>query len=129
MYLAALVAIAATHVFRPCANPMRLETVPGFHAYRYQVSDNGEIHSLLQKKVLTPRRNRAGYLTVLLSQGGRSKRVYVHRVVLEAFVGPCPEGMETCHNNGNPADNHLENLRWDTHAANEADKRLHRIVH
>lgn len=108
---------------------MRLETVPGFHAYRYQVSDNGEIHSLLQKKVLTPRRNRAGYLTVLLSQGGRSKRVYVHRVVLEAFVGPCPEGMETCHNNGNPADNHLENLRWDTHAANEADKRLHRIVH
>jgi hypothetical protein len=36
--------------------------------------------------------------------------------------------METCHNNGNPADNRLENLRWDTHVANEADKRLHRIV-
>ena len=46
---------------------------------------------------------------------------YIHRLVLEAFVGPCPEGMETCHNNGVRTDNRLENLRWDTSSANNDD--------
>lgn len=42
----------------------------------------------------------------------------MHRLVLEAFAGPCPEGLECCHNDGNPANNRLENLRWDTRQAN-----------
>lgn len=46
-------------------------------------------------------------------------------MVLEAFVGPCPNGMECCHNDGNPANNVLANLRWDTPKANNADKRAH----
>jgi len=56
---------------------------------------------------------------------GRKKKACVHRLVLLAFIGPCPDGMEACHNNGNPADCRLENLRWDTSAANEADKAKH----
>jgi hypothetical protein len=104
---------------------MRLETIPGYHAYRYQVSDEGKIYSLLHKRVIEPSINRGGYQNVLLSQGGRSKRVYVHRVVLEAFVGPCPEGMQACHCNGNPTDNRLENLRWDTPLENQADRYHH----
>jgi hypothetical protein len=39
-------------------------------------------------------------------------------MVLEAFVGPSPEGMEACHRDDVPANNHLSNLRWDTHRAN-----------
>lgn len=49
----------------------------------------------------------------------------VHRLVLETFVGPCPEGMEACHNDGNRNNNSLENLRWDTHSANLMDRREH----
>lgn len=49
----------------------------------------------------------------------------VHRLVLAAFVGPCPSGMEGCHNDGNPLNNSVDNLRWDTHRNNEADKRRH----
>ena len=49
----------------------------------------------------------------------------VHRLVLEAFVGPCPDGMEAAHNNGNPADNHLVNLRWATPTDNQADRIIH----
>jgi hypothetical protein len=45
--------------------------------------------------------------------------------VLEAFVGPCPEGMQACHNNGNRLDNRLENLRWDTPSANQKDRIHH----
>lgn len=51
----------------------------------------------------------------------------VHRLVLEAFVGPCPEGMECCHNDGNPANNHVSNLRWDTNQSNQIDKLKHGV--
>jgi hypothetical protein len=45
-------------------------------------------------------------------------------LVLTAFVGPCPDGMECCHGpNNNPADDRLENVRWDRHINNIADKR------
>lgn len=53
--------------------------------------------------------------------GSRYPHSYVHRLVLEAFVGPCPPGMEACHWNGIPGDNRLHNLRWDTPSANNAD--------
>jgi hypothetical protein len=49
----------------------------------------------------------------------------VDRLVLEAFAGPCPEGLECCHNDGDPANNRLENLRWDTRKANVEDSRRH----
>jgi hypothetical protein len=49
----------------------------------------------------------------------------VHCLVLEAFVGPCPPGMEGCHNDGDPENNDFRNLRWDTHAANMADAERH----
>jgi hypothetical protein len=60
-------------------------------------------------------------------QGEHGKKVHylVHRVVLTAFTGPCPEGMECCHNDGNPSNNHVSNLRWDTHAANSQDAIRH----
>lgn len=49
----------------------------------------------------------------------------VHRLVLEAYVGPCPVGMECCHNDGDAGNNTLENLRWDTSKSNKADLRKH----
>jgi hypothetical protein len=49
----------------------------------------------------------------------------VHRLVLEAFVGPCPEGMEGCHNDGNRLNNDLSNLRWGTRSDNRDDARKH----
>ena len=68
-----------------------------------------------------------GHLTVGLraTPNGKVKRLYVHRLVLEAFVGPCPPGMECCHNDGNPANNALSNLRWDTRGANIEDAVRH----
>ena len=74
---------------------------------------------------LKPIPRRRGYLTVNLSDGGRKVARYVHRLVLEAFVGPCPRGSVGCHGDGNPANNRLGNLRWDTPTANEADKLRH----
>lgn len=60
-----------------------------------------------------------------LRQGGHQRIVAIHRLLLETFVGPCPEGMECRHLDGNRLNNSLENLCWDTHFRNNQDKVLH----
>lgn len=42
-------------------------------------------------------------------------------LILEAFVGLCPDGMECCHNDDDRSNNRLDNLRWDTHRENVKD--------
>jgi hypothetical protein len=66
-----------------------------------------------------------GHLAVCLVQGGVKRTRHVHRLVLEAFLGPCPEGMECCHDDGRPENNRLDNLRWDTRRANVQDRSRH----
>jgi hypothetical protein len=46
-------------------------------------------------------------------------------LVIEAFVGPRPEGLYVCHKNGVPWDNRLSNLYYGTPQQNSDDKRLH----
>lgn len=75
--------------------------------------------------MLTPFVRKDGHIEVPLSRGGARKMAMVHQLVLAAFAGPCPPGQEGCHNNGQPADCALANLRWDTHAANMADMVRH----
>lgn len=58
---------------------------------------------------------------------GKQSTVLIHRAVLEAFVGPCPEGMEACHNDGNGSNNVLSNLRWDTRSNNTHDQIKHGV--
>lgn len=68
---------------------------------------------------------RGGYLTVNLARGGKKSARRIHRLVLAAFVGPCPPGMVACHNDGDRANNDLSNLRWDTQKANADDTLRH----
>lgn len=53
---------------------------------------------------------------------GNRKTRQLGRLVLEAFVGPCPDGMECCHYDDNPFNNKLTNLRYDTPSANKRDR-------
>lgn len=68
---------------------------------------------------------RFGYIIMTLMKNNKMNRLLAHRLVLEAFVGPCPEGMEACHNDGNRTNNVVTNLRWDTRKNNHADKKRH----
>lgn len=70
----------------------------------------------------TMRRDGRVGITLLFDGIAKTRNVMVHRLVLEAFVGPCPEGMQCCHWDDVPTNNRLSNLRWDTPAANEKDK-------
>lgn len=108
--------------------------VPGFEG-RYEVSDFGCVKSLPHTRrgphgatrrfgvrILKPQPYDAdGRVQVKL--GGRDRKI--HHLVLTAFVGPCPAGMECRHLDGDPTNNRLDNLAWGTHAENEADKIRH----
>lgn len=67
---------------------------------------------------LKPDIRKSGYQLVVLRRDKKSHGRLVHRLVLEAFSGPCPEGMEACHGEEGLSSNHIENLRWDTHQSN-----------
>lgn len=70
-----------------------------------------------------------GHLTIRLRRNGEGKPFFVHRLVMAAFVGPCPDGMVVCHNNGNGLDNRLDNLRYDTQSENMNDTKRHGTNH
>lgn len=89
--------------------------IPGWP--NYEVSDLGQVRNI-NGRVLRPTRRSHSYLAVDLHRGDEMRRAYVHRLVLEAFVGPCPAGHETHHDNDVSTDNRLINLRWSTHATN-----------
>jgi hypothetical protein len=107
----------------------------------YEVSSLGSVRSLdrpgepgkglyaRKGRVLTAVANWAGYHRVLLYKRGRRKLRLVHHLVLEAFVGARPEGMDGCHENGIRDDNRVENLRWDTKSGNMKDKVRHGTHH
>lgn len=97
--------------------------IPGYEGL-YEVSNMGRIMSLPKRgryaEILRASHVR-GYLVVGLHKDGRQLTKSVHRLVLEAFVGHCPEGMEACHYNDERTDNRLVNLRWDTRSENRKD--------
>lgn len=68
-----------------------------------------------------------GHLRVLLrTAAGFRVTDFLHRVILITFVGPCPDGMISCHDpDHNPANNATTNLRWATPTANSADTKKH----
>jgi len=67
---------------------------------------------------------KTGHQKVKLCRKGVEEVLLVHRVVLEAFVGPCPEGMVCCHGPNGVLDNSLGNLCWGTKSKNAGeDKR------
>jgi len=74
---------------------------------------------------LKPQPDGDGYLALNLYRGGRPHRRKVHLLVLEAFAGPRPDGMEGCHCNGILTDCSAWNLRWDTPSANQRDRVTH----
>lgn len=111
----------------------RFSPVIGYEGL-YEVSDQGRVRSLTHiingpygvsrirpGRILKPSWT-TGYASVVLCRNGTRQPRKVHALMLEAFVGPRPEGMSACHGDDDATNNTLGNLRWDTHDANMADK-------
>jgi hypothetical protein len=105
--------------------------VPGWEGY-YDVSDHGRVRSHYHKGkprvrpwIKKPVVQRRGYHQIAFVSGERYERTTIHRLVLKAFIGPCPDHMEGCHLDGNPSNNRLDNLKWGTKAENMAHRDDH----
>lgn len=93
----------------------------------YYVSNLGRIKSTkwTKPRIMKFGRDPAGYPCVQLCVRNRIHVRRVHRLVVEAFQGPRPEGYECRHLNGDKADNRLENLQWGTQSENALDRVRH----
>jgi hypothetical protein len=68
---------------------------------------------------------RCGYPAVTLRRDGKSVTWCAHQLVMLAFVGPPPPGMEVAHENGIRADCRLSNLSYKTEKDNQQDSFRH----
>jgi HNH endonuclease len=107
--------------------------VPGFPGYR--VGNDGSVWSCWIRSArrarlmsdqwhrLKPTRvSKYGHLQVALTRNGKKYTKQLGALVLEAFVGPRPEGMECCHfPERDPTNCTLPNLRWGTRQENMRD--------
>ena len=95
----------------------------------YEVSDLGRVRSH-DRVVDGPRGQQGikgrimrlrllhGYQKIDLCQNSLSKSFFVHRLVVAAFIGPCPVGKEVNHVDGNKLNNRPSNLEFLTHLEN-----------
>lgn len=111
--------------------------VPGM-SDRHEVSSDGRFRSLAftsskgaripdrEKKVCFSKVSRKYFAgMVRVSDGGKEVVHLIHRLVASAFIGPCPDGMEVLHVDGNSRNNNASNLRYGTRSENVADAYRH----
>ena len=111
--------------------------VVGYEGF-YEVSNQGRVRSLdrdavditgrpysVKGRIRKLKLDRKGYVKVALSVSNTMITYSVHTLVLEAFVGPKPNGAQCRHLNGNPADNRPSNLAWGTAKENMNDMKIH----
>ncbi len=116
-------------------NPVEYRSIEGFPSYR--VGSDGSVWSCFVRKNgqsrapgdtwrrIKPIVQKNGRFHINLSRDGKMHQKLLHRLVLSAFCGPCPDGMVCCHLDGNPQNNFVSNLCWGTCKQNQS----HRVLH
>lgn len=77
------------------------------------VSDNGRIYEKpITGKPMKQSLHTKGYKTVTLTKDGKTKTVYVHRIVAEAFIDNPDKLPMVNHKDEDKTNNFAENLEW-----------------
>ena len=88
----------------------------------YEVSNLGRVKSYKshQKEPYISKgsANLQGYIRATLTKQGKVYQILMHRLVLETFIGPCPNGCEANHKDGIKSNCKSSNLEWITHYEN-----------
>lgn len=96
----------------------------------YEVSYQGNVRSVhrvlkykngaLREWVSIPikQRIRKRYMSVRLNNSGTSQHHSVHRLVMAAFIGDCPKGLQVNHKDGEKHNNCASNLEYVTNNEN-----------
>jgi hypothetical protein len=92
-----------------------VNTRNGIFIGEYEVSNMGFVRSCKSaknKKILSPRPERKGYLCVHLYLNAKPYVGKIHRLVAEAFIGDRPDNMQINHMDGNKTNNCVSNLEY-----------------
>jgi len=92
------------------------------------VFNRGRIHSK-PPRTINPFIDTEGYAFVVMRKpmGTGAEKIFVHRLVMEVFVGECPEEMSVDHIDRNRTNNAVSNLRYATKAEQSDNRDLSRI--
>ena len=125
---------------QPTNAPEEWRSIPGYEGF-YEASSHGRIKSLdrvirgktgttrfHKGRILRLQTQRSGHAIVSLSRDGVVRQHSVHVLVLATFKGD-GNGLITRHLDGDPANNHIDNLVWGTYSENNYDKVKHGVHH
>jgi transposase len=115
---------------------MQEEMIPIKEYPDYSITRDGKIYRMTfrnrnsyketEPRLLKNKLDKAhGYVLVQLCKNGEIHTEFLHKLLLETFIGKCPEGKESSHINGIRSDNRIENLCWETRKENHARKHQH----
>ena len=104
---------------KACSEKETWRRIEGFD--KYDVSDLGRVRSWRALDNGCPTEYAIlklyaihGYFFVTLYSSGQPTRRPIHQLVLEAFDGPCPDGMQVSHLDESRDNNRLSNLAYTT---------------
>ena len=102
-----------------------MKNIKGFE--NYLIDEDGNVYRNINGKIkkLNGTIISSGYNRVMLYKNAKPHGKLTHRLVLEAYIGKCPEKMEACHYDGNPLNNNIKNLRWGYRWENARDTMRH----
>ena len=88
---------------------------------KYEINENGTILRNCATKFnikinIDKHHSNNGYYAGFICFHGKVKRLMIHKLVAECWLGEKPEGMEIDHRDRNSLNNHYTNLRYVTHS-------------
>ena len=104
-----------------------LGSVRGIERSHTYINRYGQLKSrVVPSKIIKARIHKiTGRAEVKLTKNNKTKTCSVSRLVCSAFHGPCPDGKEAAHLDGNCLNNDPSNLAWVTHKENIGHKVEH----
>lgn len=96
--------------------------IKGYEGY-YQISTFGNVKRLVSfrcksERILKPRIDKLGYKKISLCVNNETNEMLIHRLVMLNFTEIQEDKPCVNHIDGNPSNNHIENLEWCTHREN-----------
>lgn len=106
-----------------------MKAIPGFDGY--YAGEDGFVYSVKTgkyKRLTSYKSKKHPYLMVGVHQNGKKTKKKIHTLILMAFVGDRPVGLEARHLDGNCLNNKPSNLKWGTRQENVDDKKIHGTI-
>lgn len=96
-------------IFKPSP---KWESLDGYEGI-YEISDDGEIYSIKDLKIVSTFTKKDGYVCVALTdENGKTKQHRLHRLVAKTFLYNFDNKSTVKHKDGNKLNNNVNNLYW-----------------